>query len=155
MSFLESTSEDKTSASGLAVLCGFAHPFEAKLLASLGQVLSTAPLRHMVTPGGCTMSVTMTNCGSVGWITDRKGYRYAPIDPDSGQRWPAMPEVFMGLAQAAATAAGFKRFLPDACLINCYKPGACLALHQDKDERDYDAPIVSVSPGLPATFLFG
>jgi alkylated DNA repair protein (DNA oxidative demethylase) len=109
----------------------------------------------MVTPGGFRMSVAMTNCGAVGWVTDRSGYRYSPVDPESGSPWPAMPGPFRRLAHDAAAQARFGTFEPDACLINRYEPGAKLSLHQDKDERDYGAPIVSVSLGLPATFLFG
>ena len=149
------TSRDRALVPGAVLLGGFALTVETALLAALEQVVAAAPFRRMVTPGGHIMSVAMTNCGAVGWVTDRKGYRYDPIDPDSGQRWPAMPEVFAGLARGAATAAGFEQFAPDACLINCYEPGARLSLHQDKDEREYGAPIVSVSLGLPATFLFG
>jgi alkylated DNA repair protein (DNA oxidative demethylase) len=109
----------------------------------------------MVTPGGFRMSVAMTNCGDAGWVSDRSGYRYDAIDPDSGKRWPAMPPVFADLAARAAGRAGFDGFATDACLINCYEPGARLSLHQDRNERDFDAPIVSVSLGLPAVFLFG
>ena len=109
----------------------------------------------MVTPGGFTMSVAMTNCGKAGWLTDRTGYRYDPVDPRHGQPWPAMPAVFAHLAAQAAHIAGFPDFVPDACLINRYAPGARLTLHQDKNERDFNAPIVSVSLGLPATFLWG
>jgi DNA oxidative demethylase len=109
----------------------------------------------MLTPGGKRMSAAMSNCGAFGWVTDRAGYRYASEDPESGHAWPAMPEVIFRLAVAAAARAGFPGFAPDACLINRYEPGARLTLHQDKDERDYSAPIVSVSLGLPAVFLFG
>ena len=109
----------------------------------------------MQTPGGFAMAVALTNCGALGWISDRRGYRYVATDPDSGQRWPPMPEAFARLATAAAAAAGFAQFEPDACLVNRYVPGARMALHQDKDECDFTAPIVSVSLGLPATFLFG
>jgi alkylated DNA repair protein (DNA oxidative demethylase) len=109
----------------------------------------------MVTPGGFRMSVAMTNCGTAGWITDRRGYRYAAIDPESGEAWPAMPPLFADLASRAAAAAGFPGFAPDACLVNRYEPGARLTLHQDKNERDFSAPIVSVSLGLPAIFLWG
>jgi DNA oxidative demethylase len=109
----------------------------------------------MITPGGFRMSVAMSNCGQVGWITDRSGYRYDVIDPETGRPWPAMPEIFIDIARRAAMRAGYKNFLPDACLINCYEPGARLSLHQDMDERDESAPIVSVSLGLPAVFLFG
>jgi alkylated DNA repair protein (DNA oxidative demethylase) len=109
----------------------------------------------MITPGGFQMSVAMTNCGAAGWVTDRRGYRYDAIDPTTGQNWPAIPELFLGLAASAAAAGGFANFVPDACLINRYGPGARLTLHRDKDERDFTQPIVSVSLGLPATFLFG
>ena len=109
----------------------------------------------MLTPGGKRMSAAMSNCGAFGWVTDRAGYRYASEDPESGHAWPAMPEAVFRLAVAAAARAGFPGFAPDACLINRYEPGARLTLHQDKDERDYSAPIVSVSLGLPAVFLFG
>lgn len=101
------------------------------------------------------MSVAMTNCGAAGWVTDRCGYRYERIDPDTGNSWPVMPPVFASLARAAAAAAGFAEFTPDACLINRYQPGARMSLHQDRNERDLGAPIVSVSLGLPAIFLWG
>jgi alkylated DNA repair protein (DNA oxidative demethylase) len=109
----------------------------------------------MITPGGFRMSVAMTNCGPLGWVSDRTGYRYSPLDPESGAAWPAMPKCFIDLAANAAEAAGFANFTPDACLINRYEPGAKMSLHQDKDERDFEQPIVSVSLGLPATFQFG
>lgn len=142
-------------AKGAVLLDGFAESVEAPLLTALDRVVAVVPFRHMVTPGGFRMSVAMTNCGAVGWVTDRTGYRYDHVDPDSGQPWPAMPEVFADLATRAAAAAGYDGFTSDACLINCYEPGARLSLHQDKNERDFGAPIVSVSLGLPATFLFG
>src|SRR5215468_5144370 len=140
---------------GAVLLAGFARRFEEPLLTGLEQVVKAAPVRRMVTPGGREMSVAMTNCGSVGWVTDRAGYRYDAIDPASGRPWPPMPEVFESLAAEAARRGGFDGFAPDACLVNRYEPGARLSLHQDKDERDFDAPIVSVSLGLPAVFLFG
>ncbi len=140
---------------GAVLLRGFAFLNEAALLESLRDVTQMAPFRHMITPGGHRMSVGMTNCGTLGWVTDRTGYRYDGIDPESGERWPAMPASFLTLATSAAAAAGFPQFLPDACLINRYEPGAKLSLHQDKNERDFDAPIVSVSLGIPAVFLFG
>jgi alkylated DNA repair protein (DNA oxidative demethylase) len=124
-------------------------------MADLNGVLAAAPLRHMITPGGFRMSVSMSNCGAVGWVTDRKGYRYSAVDPESGKAWPEMPESFLELAVTAAAAGGFAEFRPDACLINRYEPGARMTLHQDKDEQDFGAPIVSVSLGLPAVFLFG
>jgi alkylated DNA repair protein (DNA oxidative demethylase) len=137
------------------LLRGFALGKASQLMADLQRILSGAPLRHMVTPGGFRMSVAMTNCGSAGWVTDRRGYRYTTDDPASNKPWPAMPESFFALAVSAASQAGFPPFHPDACLINRYEPGARMTLHQDKNEQDYSAPIVSISLGLPAVFLFG
>jgi alkylated DNA repair protein (DNA oxidative demethylase) len=137
------------------LLRGFACSQASALLAGIGHICRISPLRHMVTPGGWTMSVAMTNCGEAGWITDLSGYRYDAIDPESGQAWPAMPDVFSALAADAAAAAGFAGFVPDACLINQYRAGSRLSLHQDRNERDFTAPIVSVSLGLPAIFLWG
>jgi alkylated DNA repair protein (DNA oxidative demethylase) len=142
-------------AEGAVLLRGFARPLEGELIAALRAIAEQAPFRHMVTPGGHQMSVAMTNCGSVGWVTDRTGYRYDSADPASRKPWPAMPPSFRELARGAAARAGFDGFSPDACLINRYEPGARMSLHQDKDEGDFDAPIVSVSLGLPAIFLFG
>lgn len=137
------------------VLRGFALPFVEALLPAIADVTARAPFRHMETPGGLKMSVALTNCGQLGWASDRRGYRYTRIDPGSGQPWPDMPEAFAQLATQAAQAAGFADFAPDACLVNRYEPGTRLSLHQDKDERDFNAPIVSVSLGMTATFLFG
>ena len=140
---------------GAMVLRAFALADVAALIAAIDTVTAAAPFRHLVTPGGLRMSVAMTNCGAVGWASDRRGYRYDALDPDSGQRWPAMPAIFLQLAQSASAAAGFDNFSPNACLINRYAPGARLTLHQDRDERDLRQPIVSVSLGLPAVFQFG
>ncbi len=140
---------------GAMVLREFATPEETALLSALEDVVAAAPFRHMVTPGGFRMSVAMTNCGSLGWVSDRTGYRYDAIDPESGARWPPIPEAFRNLATGAAAQAGFAEFMPDACLINRYAPGTKLSLHQDKDERDFGQPIVSASLGMPAVFLFG
>lgn len=140
---------------GAVVLRGFAQDCEVALIAALNQVMALAPVRQMLTPGGLRMSVAMTNCGAYGWVSDQRGYRYQPIDPMSDQPWPDMPIVFLKLAQRAAQTAGFIDFAPDACLINLYLPGTRLSLHQDKNERDFSQPIVSVSLGLPATFIFG
>lgn len=140
---------------GAWLLRGIALPYEADILSALRDVTGQSPFRHMVTPGGFTMSVAMTNCGSAGWVTDRSGYRYDRNDPETGYAWPPMPECFLALAASAAEQAGYPGFNPDACLINRYEPGARLSLHQDKNERDFDEPIVSVSLGLPATFQFG
>jgi DNA oxidative demethylase len=142
-------------AQGAVLLRGFARPVEGELIAALREMAEQAPFRHMLTPGGHQMSVAMTNCGSAGWVTDRSGYRYDAIDPQSGKPWPPMPPSFRALAGKAAAEAGFDGFAPDACLINRYEPGARMSLHQDRDEGDFGAPIVSVSLGLPAIFLFG
>jgi len=142
-------------APGAWLLRGFALGPVPALLTAIEQIQTAAPFRHLVTPGGFRMSVAMTNCGSLGWVSDTHGYRYDAVDPLSGRSWPPMPAVFLELAQAAALAGGFPGFTPDACLLNRYEPGARLTLHQDKDERDFGAPIVSVSLGLPAIFLFG
>jgi alkylated DNA repair protein (DNA oxidative demethylase) len=153
--FDDPTTREQPLGPGAVVLRGFALADDRALLGAIDAVVARAPLRHMVTPGGFRMSVTMTNCGTYGWVTDRTGYRYDPVDPGSGMRWPAMPEAFAGLAARAAAQAGFEGFVPDACLVNRYEPGARLTLHQDKNERDFSAPIVSVSLGIPAVFLFG
>ena len=140
---------------GATLLCKFAMPDETALLSALDGIVAEAPFRHMITPGGFRMSVAMTNCGSLGWVTDRTGYRYDTIDPVSGRNWPKMPDSFLRLAMSAAAEAGFEKFAPDSCLINRYQPGAKMSLHQDKNEQDFDQPIVSVSLGIPAIFLFG
>jgi alkylated DNA repair protein (DNA oxidative demethylase) len=140
---------------GTAILNGFALGRETELAFVMQAITKLAPFRHMITPGGFRMSVALTNCGTYGWVTDRTGYRYDSIDPETGQHWPGMPGNFLELARDAASAAGFPSFNPDACLINRYEPGSRLTLHQDKNERDFTQPIVSVSLGLPATFLFG
>jgi DNA oxidative demethylase len=140
---------------GAVLLRRFALPDEDLLLTALRRVIEQAPFRHMVTPGGFRMSVAMTNCGSLGWISDETGYRYDNIDPDSGRTWPSIPDSLLKLATGAAEEAGFQQFKPDACLINRYETGARLSLHQDKNERDFGQPIVSVSLGIPGTFLFG
>jgi DNA oxidative demethylase len=140
---------------GAVILRALARDQDVELLQAIEAVLAQAPLRHLQTPGGYTMSVAMSNCGGLGWTSDSHGYRYARRDPLSRQPWPAMPACFMHLAQRAAAQAGYAHFQPTACLINEYVPGAKLSLHQDKDELDLSAPIVSVSLGLPAVFLFG
>jgi alkylated DNA repair protein (DNA oxidative demethylase) len=140
---------------GAWLLRGLAVPEAPALLAALQAILERAPLRHMVTPGGQRMSVAMSNCGTLGWTSDRRGYRYRPDDPLDDRPWPAMPPALQRLAQAAASDAGYDGFEPDACLINRYLPGTRLSLHQDRDEHDLGHPIVSLSLGLPAVFLFG
>jgi alkylated DNA repair protein (DNA oxidative demethylase) len=142
-------------AEGAVLLRGFVSDSEAELITALREIVAAAPFRRMHTPGGHQMSVAMTNCGSAGWVTDRTGYRYSPDDPQSGKPWPAMPPLLRELADRAATSGGFAGFAPDVCLINRYVPGAKMSLHQDKDELDFGAPIVSVSLGLPAIFMFG
>jgi len=140
---------------GAVLLRGFAAANAAVLVADVARVTASAPFRHLVTPGGYTMSVAMSNCGRVGWVSDRRGYRYDPVDPDSGSPWPAIPASFLDLAVSAAAKGGFPGYDPDACLINRYAAGAKLGIHQDRDEDDQWAPIVSVSLGLPAVFLWG
>jgi len=143
------------SPEGVTILRGFALAEAGAILSEVERISDIAPFRVMQVPGGGTMSVAMTNCGAAGWVTDLKGYRYSPADPLTGQPWPEMPALLHALAVRAATAAGFEGFQPDACLINRYEPGARMGLHQDRDEVDRNAPIVSVSLGLSATFLFG
>lgn len=138
-----------------AVIRGLALPLAEDLIAAIEQITQAAPFRHLVTPGGFRMSVAMSNCGRLGWVSDRRGYRYDARDPDSGQPWPSMPDLFLELARTAAAELDFSGYVPDACLINRYIPGARMSLHQDRDEDDAVAPIVSVSLGLPARFQFG
>jgi alkylated DNA repair protein (DNA oxidative demethylase) len=140
---------------GAVLLRGFAAKAGRELMEAISSVAEQSPFRHMVTPGGYKMSVAMTNSGPAGWVTDRGGYRYVSCDPLTSNPWPSMPSVFTDTATRAATAAGFPEFHPDACLINRYEPSARLSLHQDKDEADFNSPIVSISLGLPATFLWG
>jgi DNA oxidative demethylase len=147
--------EDDVLSPGAVVLRGFATARAAALKDDVERVTASAPFRHLITPGGFRMSVAMTNCGELGWVSDRRGYRYDPVDPESGERWPALPDSFGALARDAAARAGYLDFVPDACLVNRYAPGARLSMHQDRDEKDLRAPIVSVSLGLPATFLWG
>jgi DNA oxidative demethylase len=140
---------------GAMLLRGFATAQSPLLVEEVEHVAEFAPFRHMVTPGGYTMSVAMTNCGRVGWVSNKSGYRYDPIDPETSAHWPPIPNAFLDLAVNAAATAGFAHYDPDACLINRYAIGAKLSLHQDRDEKDAWAPIVSVSLGLSAVFLWG
>jgi alkylated DNA repair protein (DNA oxidative demethylase) len=149
------TPDELAIADGAVLLRGFAAAEAPLLVDTIAAVTAQAPFRHMMTPGGFRMSVAMTNCGAAGWITDRRGYRYDPRDPETQHAWPALPRGFVEIADRAAAAAGYDAFVPDACLINRYEAGSKLSLHQDRNERDYAAPIVSVSLGLPALFLFG
>lgn len=142
-------------AEGAVLLRGRATAFEDALLDGVRLISNEAPFRKMMTPGGFSMSVAMTNCGMAGWVTDRRGYRYQQEDPETGKPWPVMPNVFRQLAEEAAAEAGYAGFSPDACLINRYEPGVRMSLHQDRDEKDFKNPIVSVSLGLAATFQFG
>ena len=155
--FEEAVEEPRSEplATGATILRKFALPHETAILAAIKEVVAKSPFRQMTTPGGYLMSVAMTNCGTLGWVTDRTGYRYDTHDPLSGQPWPAIPAPLFRLATTAAAEGGFPKFVPDACLINRYAVGARLSLHQDKDERDFSQPIVSVSLGIPAVFQFG
>ena len=157
IALLEPARQDADLSPGARLLAGFAEAeAEApRILTAIRAVAAAAPFRHLTVPGGHTMSVAMTNCGASGWVSDRRGYRYEPDDPVSGLPWPTMPPLLRGLARRAAAAAGYDGFDPDACLINRYAPGARMGLHQDKDEAMRAAPIVSVSLGLPARFLWG
>ncbi len=147
------TRRDEAIGPGAMILRGFAP--DPAILDEVARIASLSPFRHMQTPGGRQIGVEMTNCGALGWVSDRRGYRYEPRDPLTGRPWPEMPPRFRQLAEEAASLAGFPGFRPDACLINRYQPGTKMGLHQDRDEADMAAPIVSVSLGLPATFQFG
>jgi DNA oxidative demethylase len=155
--FAEVTPADEIQklAEGAILLRRFAADSAESIVETVWRITNVSPFRHMITPGGYRMSVAMTNCGRVGWTTDRHGYRYAAIDPETGAAWPPMPLAFERLAESAAQRAGFADFKPDSCLINRFEPGAKLSLHQDRNEKSYESPIVSVSLGLPAKFLFG
>ncbi|MDE1893418.1 MAG: DNA oxidative demethylase AlkB [Pseudomonadota bacterium] len=149
------TLRDEPLCDGAVVLRGFALARQEPLLRAIAAIVAQAPFRHLLTPGGRRMSVAMTNAGPLGWVSDRRGYRYDPLDPLSGRPWPVLPAVLRELAASAAARAGFEGFAPDACLVNRYQTGTRLSLHQDRDEADLGQPIVSVSLGVPAVFLFG
>lgn len=153
--FADETPWQEPLADGAVILRRFARADAGALMEQIDNVAQQSPFRQMVTPGGYTMSVAMTNCGTLGWTTNQHGYLYSPHDPLTAQRWPPMPDAFQSLSDAASKAAGYPGFSPDACLINRYVPGAKLSLHQDKDEPNLQQPIVSVSLGLPAIFQFG
>jgi DNA oxidative demethylase len=127
----------------------------ALLRAEIARVVEAAPFRHMSVKGGKTMSAAMSNCGTLGWTSDASGYRYSATDPLTGKPWPTMPLAFKELAARCAALAGFANFMPDACLINRYDAKAQMGLHQDRDERDFSQPIVSVSIGADAEFFLG
>ena len=141
-----------TLETGITLLRG--HGDSKTLMPLIERVAAASPFRHLVTPGGQTMSVAMTNCGPLGWVSDRSGYRYSARDPLTDRDWPAMPGEFLRLALDAAAHGGFPDFRPDACLVNRYSPGSRLTAHRDADEQNFAQPIVSVSLGLPASFAF-
>jgi DNA oxidative demethylase len=142
-------------APGALLMRGFGRGGDVDILQAVESVIAQAPLRHLQTPGGYTMSIQTTRCGSMGWVSEPGGYRYAASNPGTQQPWPAMPPCLLDFAVRAATEAGYPDFVPDSCMINQYLPGTKLGLHQDRDERDLRAPVVSLSLGLPAIFLFG
>ena len=127
---------------------------EARYAATIARLALEAPFRHMLTPGGRQMSVAITNCGSMGWVSDTHGYRYSATDPDSSMPWPAIPPDWLHDASHAAFRCGFSGFTPDACLINRYEIGNRMGSHQDRNEVDFTQPVVSMSIGLPAEFTF-
>ena len=145
----------ETPVADVSVLRAFVADRDAELQHAIAQVTDAAPWRFMRTPGGQAMSVAMTSCGHLGWTSAAAGYHYSPHNPQSGHPWPAMPAPLHELAVRAAAQAGYPAFAPDSCLINRYAPGARMGLHQDRNERDFSYPIVSVSLGLPALFIFG
>jgi DNA oxidative demethylase len=142
-------------APGAVLMRAFGRADDVDILQAVESVIAQAPLRHLQTPGGYTMSIQTTRCGSMGWVSEPGGYRYAPSNPSTRAPWPAMPQCLLDFAVRAATEAGYPDFVPDSCMINQYLPGNKLGLHQDRDERDLRAPVVSLSLGLPAIFLFG
>jgi len=142
-------------APGALLMRGFGRDDDVDILQAVESVIAQAPLRHLQTPGGYTMSIQTTRCGSMGWVSEPGGYRYAPSNPSTRAPWPAMPQCLLDFAVRAATEAGYPDFVPDSCMVNQYLPGNKLGLHQDRDERDLRAPVVSLSLGLPAIFLFG
>ncbi|MBM4227503.1 MAG: DNA oxidative demethylase AlkB [Gammaproteobacteria bacterium] len=159
MEDLFSGTQESTAAgtlpAGVMLLPGFALALAPQLLEDVARMAIASPPRRMQTPGGHWTSVNMSNCGEVGWVSDRRGYRYEATDPLTGEPWPALPAPWLALAKQAAEHAGFADFMPDACLVNHYAVGTRMGLHQDRDERDFSAPIVSVSLGLPVVFQFG
>jgi len=142
-------------AEGAVWLRGFALPEADALWALVSAHLATHPPQQMMTPMGYPMSVKTTSLGDYGWVGNATGYGYARLNPVTNQPWPPIPTLLLSLAQRAANAAGYADYCPDTCLINLYQTGAKMGLHQDKDELDFTQPIVSVSLGVPATFLFG
>jgi DNA oxidative demethylase len=142
-------------APGAVLMRAFGRADDVDILQAVESVIAQAPLRHLQTPGGYTMSIQTTRCGSMGWVSEPGGYRYAPSNPSTRAPWPAMPQCLLDFAVRAATEAGYPDFVPDSCMVNQYLPGNKLGLHQDRDERDLRAPVVSLSLGLPAIFLFG
>jgi len=153
--FADQTHEAMPLAPGACWLPGFALPNMAALWSCLQHHLSIYPAQQMMTPMGHLMSVNTSSMGTWGWVSGPQGYGYSAHNPATQQPWPAIPAVILQLAANAAEKAGYLKFVPDSCLINIYTPGSKMGLHQDKDEQDFSQPIVSVSIGLPATFLFG
>ena len=124
---------------------------QSELLAGVLAAVEQSPFFRPVTPGGRPFSVEMTNLGPLGWVSDRAGYRYQPTHPETGAPWPPMPETLLTLWSDLT---GWPD-PPDACLVNLYRGGARMGLHQDRDEQDHSAPVLSVSLGDTAVFRIG
>lgn len=156
MDLFPETLRDPDLAEGLFLHRGAITPDDQTILVrDIAQVADFAPFRHPRTPGGHPTSAAMTNAGQAGWWSDRQGYRYLIHQPDSDRPWPSMPASFHAAVEVGTRGTPWPDFSPDACLINFYGAAAKMGLHQDKDERDFTQPIVTVSLGDAADFLVG
>jgi alkylated DNA repair protein (DNA oxidative demethylase) len=145
--------QDPPGSAGLRIVPGYLdREAQERLLAAVHEVIAQAPLYAPRMPrSGQPMSVRMTNCGPLGWMTDAQGYRYQGTHPVTGAPWPSIPNILM---EAWTELSGYPR-PPQACLVNFYGPGARMGLHQDRDEEDFDAPVVSLSLGDTCLFRIG
>ncbi|THJ30850.1 DNA oxidative demethylase AlkB [Lampropedia aestuarii] len=154
--FADSPEEQRVALGPQAVvLRQKASPLAAELVARIEDVLQHSPLYQMATPGGKPLSVRTTSCGTHGWSSDPTGYSYVRHHPLTDQAWPEIPAAWSALATEAAQEAGFAQFAPDTCLINQYGLDSKMALHQDRSEQDLRQPVVSISLGMSALFLWG